>query len=107
MVTAVALVSMPAGATAESIAAAAGRSNAAAAPKTTAAMKICVTLSQPPKLPQARKAAVSPSTTWHTCTTRLRSKRSAAWPAQNTSTPIGMNCSSPTMPSAKALLVSS
>jgi hypothetical protein len=32
-----------------------------------------VTLSQPSKLPHARKAAVTPSAHWQICTTRLRS----------------------------------
>jgi len=38
---------------------------------------------------------------------RLRSNRSAAWPATNTNSPVGRNCTSPTMPRSNALPVSS
>jgi hypothetical protein len=55
----------------------------------------------------ARNSAVAASASWQSCTTRLRSNRSAAWPATKTSSAVGRNCTSPTMPSWKALPVMS
>src|SRR3954452_115681 len=50
----------------------------------------------------AEISAVAASTSWQSWTTRLRSKRSAAWPATNTSSAVGRNCTRPTMPRSKA-----
>jgi hypothetical protein len=94
------------GTTPVSMAAPAGRSKAVAAPKIAEAMKICVTDSQPPMVPQARNAAVRPSIHWQICTTRLRLKWSAACPAKKVSAAVGRNWINPTMPSWKALPVS-
>jgi len=41
---------------------------------------------------QRRRASAS----WQSCTTRLRSNRSAAWPATKTKSAVGRNCTSPT-----------
>ena len=104
---AVARCTEPLGAISGSSAAVAGLSKAPAIPITKVAMNICATVSQPAKVETARNSAVAASAIWQSCTTRLRSNRSAAWPATKTSSAVGRNCTSPTMPRWKALPVMS
>ena len=99
---AVARCKVPCGAISGSSAAVAGLSKAPAVPSTKVAMKMWTSVSQPAYEPHARNSAVSASATWQTWITRLRSNRSAAWPATNTSSAVGRNCTSPTMPRSKA-----
>ena len=75
---AVARCTEPFGAISGSNAAVAGLSKAPAMPITKVAMNICATVSEPAKVLTARNSAVAASAIWQSCTTRLRSNRSAA-----------------------------
>jgi hypothetical protein len=69
-------------------------------------MKISATVSMCKNVSAASAAATTASTIWQACSTRLRSYRSAAWPAAKVNAASGTNCASPTSPRSYALCVS-